>query len=1078
MNRVLLATAMMLLAAASADAQTTIPPTAAVHADDFDSGSLDDWFLSGTGTLGLEPGQGLGGSTALAITVTDDEAHLIRGNRRDVARADEAYLTFSLDPDGVDLNDPGSGFIPNRSVQVGVIRGPEEGVLVALRMREIAPGNYEGFLQWLDGSASEQYDFLSGSFPLTDGWQEVTIGFRGDDWVACWIDGNLVRSVTGVNHFEPYASWIEVGKANSPPLLPSPTGRLLFDDVDIAIPMVSDLWVDAGAGDDSNDGLTPGTAFKSVARASDLAGAGTVVHIQPGLYYEAVVPAQGGLAGNPVTYRAESGPGTVFVRGSEPSAGLAWTQLANDSIGLPPGVDPDNIWWTDLSSWELQDSPQAVVHTSATGEIEGRLLPAREPDWEPGPAHRYSEYWWRAQGGASLPACDPATDNDNECDLASRSTLQLIDAASETTPAGIEAGNLTTLGSLVGATLVARETFWAHRLFTRKIVAHNVGAGQVTVDLEASEADGDPGLGWGTQYYVENHPALIDSPGEWWYDAATGRLYLWPIEPGDPGTQHLEITRADHAFDLADRSYLALEDLDLQLFNGPIIEVKNLTWLSSRDLAISGCSLSYGEKGILLSQTVEAGEHTDKTTEGIVIDGNHFSNIDHDAIRSTANWDNGNDPDSWVRLASTDITISGNTLTDIGFRPPFGTAGATGAIWIWWGDDVTLEGNHISSTAQEGVKIYRSVIQSPDTWGFSPDEIKTGKILIKDNLIEQACLLKNDCGALLVEGIAFDQHVLREVLVMGNTLREVFGWSWVAEQRGLWGEGQLPGGGGIGLYIGGAANVHIYRNIFYSNAFAGIHLAETWRDGEIYIYNNTSTDHTYGLHFGGLNRDTHDDFDTRVGNNLFVNNEAHGVKLSNLESTYPNTVLDHNLYFNNGWRDAVTEPGALRIAHDGSSDFFPTVAEIVAGTPFEDAGQAADPGFLDYDLADHSLIDGSRPDFRLLAGSAAVDAGTTSLPPALADLLTLFGIVDPPQGPAYDQGAIEGTVECGDLTIDEAVNDARTFQTCGTLTFGSNFEVTFSGSVTASAGRLVVFMNGATVAEAGTLTAEDGVFLP
>ena len=66
----------------------------------------------------------------------------------------------------------------------------------------------------------------------------------------------------------------------------------------------------------------------------------------------------------------------------------------------------------------------------------------------------------------------------------------------------------------------------AHYVYRRNIIAHNITAGRVTVD-EDCEREGQPALGWGSKYYVENHPRLLDNPGEWWYDRQTKHLYLW-----------------------------------------------------------------------------------------------------------------------------------------------------------------------------------------------------------------------------------------------------------------------------------------------------------------------------------------------------------------------------------------------------------------------------------------------------------------------------------------------------------------------------------------------------------------------
>jgi len=337
----------------AAAAQTSVPPTFEVFADDFEGGSLENWYLTQGSALSLVPNVGPSGSTVLDVALSDSESHVTRGNRRDVARAPEAYLSFWFDPTHAVFNDPGSGWIPSRSIQIGAIRGPSQKPLVAVRVRKVA-GGYEGFLEWRDETDTEQYDFSSGSFPIAAGWQRITIGFRVDDWIACWIDGALQRNVTsGIAHLEPYASIIEIGKTNLANGI-SPSGSLRFDDALFHLPRISDLWVDATGGNDAANGLTPGTALATISRASDLAGAGTVVHIMPGVYRESIVPAQGGLSGEPATYIAADGPGTAVVRGSEPSASLSWTQLQSNTIGLPASVPPSKVWWTDLSSWNLQ----------------------------------------------------------------------------------------------------------------------------------------------------------------------------------------------------------------------------------------------------------------------------------------------------------------------------------------------------------------------------------------------------------------------------------------------------------------------------------------------------------------------------------------------------------------------------------------------------------------------------------------------------------------------------------------------------------------------------------------------------
>ena len=140
--------------------------------------------------------------------------------------------------------------------------------------------------------------------------------------------------------------------------------------IDLEVLGAYELWVDAENGDDANDGMTPGSAFRTIQRAADQTGPGTTVHILPGIYRETVRPAASGSAAEQIRYVAEEGPGTAIIRGSEPSASLAWTQLATNTIGLPPGVDPTQVYWAELADWTMDSPPRFVVELDGSGHKE------------------------------------------------------------------------------------------------------------------------------------------------------------------------------------------------------------------------------------------------------------------------------------------------------------------------------------------------------------------------------------------------------------------------------------------------------------------------------------------------------------------------------------------------------------------------------------------------------------------------------------------------------------------------------------------------------------------------------------
>jgi hypothetical protein len=993
-----------------AQAQTTIPPAWDVLADDFEGGTLDLWQTSTPGPY-LSPGGGHFGSTGLAVPVSADSTYLYQTG---IARAEEAYLTFWFHPNSVSIPDEGTSWIPGKSLAIAEVVNSDDWwpPLVALYVHQAAGQGYQAYLAWPENAADDRHFDYDNAFPLVNGWQQITIGYRINAWVAVWLNGSLMRQSTSIVHTDPYGDIAFLGKVRS--TSNTPAGTMLFDEVAFQVPRLDDLWVDAASGDDGDDGLTPATALRTIQRAADQAGPGTTVHIQPGVYRETVTPALNGSAAESVRYVAEGGPGTAVIRGSEPSSALAWTQLTANTIGLPPGVDPANVYFADLSAWGLSAPPRFLVELNGAGEIQARLPLAREPDWEVATEWKHHEYWWAADGGSGPAACNPATDSDPNCDLPSRSTTQLTDLSNDPLPAGVEPGNLSTLGDLTGGTVVAIDTLQGHYVYRRTISAHNVGAGRITVNriCEHDSGTNNPGLGWGSKYYVEGLPGLIDTPGEWWYDSGSGRLYLWPPEPGDPAGQDIEISARENGFSLRNRSNITLEGLTIEIVDGSAVFQGNWESHKSYGNTLRDLTLQYANWGVYIEQSVDADAPPGNVIDGFTVEDSEIAYMDSLAFRLIDWWENGADPDLFTRSGVRNTVIRNNELHHLGFRTDGDNAVGSSFTFA---NMLTFEGNHVHHVAHNGVQFSRSVIQSPQEYDFDPSEIKTGEILVRGNIFEKACQLTTDCGGLKIWGSPPDNHVFREFLVTDNIFRDTYGWTWVSEQRRRWMGGEssdVRGLGGFGLYIDHASGIHAFRNIAYNNAYTGYMVYGRWRDGAIVYVNNVAANSLYGMSLGGGQYDDHGAVDTRVLNNILVNNEAFGITLSYAEGSTANTSVDHNLYFNNGWRSfddgGIWHAGEMVIREGGSWEPYETLSELQAATPWEFQGVAGDPVFWDYNPADHDLFDGSWPDFHLTAASAqAIDRGTGALPGSLVTLLDNFGVTDYHWGAAYDIGRYE-----------------------------------------------------------------------
>ena len=72
------------------------------------------------------------------------------------------------------------------------------------------------------------------------------------------------------------------------------------------------LWVDGGAGSDSNDGQSESAAFKTIQKAADVVIPGDTVIVKDGTYREHVVMSRSGLATNYVHFKAETPLGVIW----------------------------------------------------------------------------------------------------------------------------------------------------------------------------------------------------------------------------------------------------------------------------------------------------------------------------------------------------------------------------------------------------------------------------------------------------------------------------------------------------------------------------------------------------------------------------------------------------------------------------------------------------------------------------------------------------------------------------------------------------------------------------------------------
>ncbi len=137
-------------------------------------------------------------------------------------------------------------------------------------------------------------------------------------------------------------------------------------------PSGTELWVDAAAGDDGNPG-TQASPLATIQAALDLAQAGDTVHVEPGVYYEALDLPRGGTDGNPLVIRA-TGPGAIL---SGADADLAegtptWTSEGDDIWSTPFTGTCEYLAADDVRVYDYQ-SLQELQEESGKMGVPGAL---------------------------------------------------------------------------------------------------------------------------------------------------------------------------------------------------------------------------------------------------------------------------------------------------------------------------------------------------------------------------------------------------------------------------------------------------------------------------------------------------------------------------------------------------------------------------------------------------------------------------------------------------------------------------------------------------------------------------------
>lgn len=378
---------------------------------------------------------------------------------------------------------------------------------------------------------------------------------------------------------------------------------------------------------------------------------------------------------------------------------------------------------------------------------------------------------------------------------------------------------LQTPTNFAGAALFYKSIRWI--IDTTDVTAHDSAAHTLTVAAPLSCAsDRESCLHWG--YFLVDHIAALDAPGEWYYDRTVKRLYYWPPADVDLATATVEAsvyqedveppswaaasappeTVTTVGIDLGGSSGVRIRDLSFRYYSQA--GVKGLSDLSSAsadlptsttDIRIEGCEFLYtGASGVSLARW-SAPEEADANNR---ISGCTFRNQTSEAIT--------------LRTSASEVSCS--SISDNGRLEDYPRFGMTHS-------EFTIQEQGMAVVSEMGPRS-KLVFNRFERTSSASLSFRSPDTVVAFNFFHNACFTKSDCGAIHTftwdDSEKYNSPSIGGSLIARNVVLETLGATEGAGTDDDWIE---PLGQGLFLDFG-AHSYAVRQNVIAGSTTCGI----------------------------------------------------------------------------------------------------------------------------------------------------------------------------------------------------------------------------------------------------------------
>ncbi|WP_207532133.1 right-handed parallel beta-helix repeat-containing protein [Desertivirga arenae] len=311
----------------------------------------------------------------------------------------------------------------------------------------------------------------------------------------------------------------------------------------------------------------------------------------------------------------------------------------------------------------------------------------------------------------------------------------------------------------------------------------------------------------GDGYFIQNHISTLDQQGEWCFDAANNKIYLYSAT--DPNTLQTCAPAKSNTLSGTNISHVSITNLKFVNANSYGIKIEN-----SNGIKVENCDFLNTHNAIYLNtiQNSDINYNTiNNTNNNAIWIAGSFYNCNYNTINNTAlrpgMGEPANNQYNAINMVGADATVMGNRINKVGY------CGIR-----FEGSRLTLKNNVISEFALTkadvgGIYSFK---------GFAPASYGYGNNLITGNIISNGVPNLYGTRAIPVNtnyavGIYLDQSTINNT-VTNNT---VFNCN------------------SAGFMINEGANTHIVRsNVFYNNMFGFAYFPTTTTAKNLTVKNN------------------------------------------------------------------------------------------------------------------------------------------------------------------------------------------------------------------------------------------------